>query len=147
MMLLTVQLLPSSSQQPKSEGCQMRDFRFIGRIMGKALMKGQTIKCMAEHLYKLILGWPLTINDLEVADEALYSNLMGLKDMGADIDKLHLDFTLAEDISGSTRTVKLVRNGSSINVTEENLPQYFEARIKYRFFGQCKYQRPYLLTP
>ena len=113
--------------------------------MGKALIKGQTIKCMAEHLYKLILGWPLTINDLKVADEELYSHLMGLNDLGADVDKLHLDFTLTEDISGSRRTVELVPNGSSISVTEENLPQYFEACIKYRFLGQCEFQLNQLL--
>ena len=45
-------------------------FRFLGRVMGKALFDGQLIAGhMVRHLYKHILGWPVMFEDLEIPDE------------------------------------------------------------------------------
>ena len=41
-------------------------FRFIGRVMGKAMFDRQLVKGhMVKHLYKHILGWPVMFNDLK----------------------------------------------------------------------------------
>ena len=72
--------LPSATNQmamrinPDSELACPEDhliyFRFLGRVMGKALFDGQLIAGhMVRHLYKHILGWPVMFEDLEIPDE------------------------------------------------------------------------------
>eukprot|EP00804_Cyclotella_cryptica_P015284 CCRYP_005400-RA/>CCRYP_005400-RA protein AED:0.03 eAED:0.03 QI:272/1/1/1/1/1/3/867/694 len=121
-------------------------FRFIGRILGKALFDRQLVKGhMVKHLYKHILGWPIMFNDLKDVDEAYYNSLKGLKDMGADVQYVGVDFTVVEEVLGVKKTVELIPNGANVNVTEENLPEYIEAYLKYRMLGRCENQTNELL--
>ncbi|EJK45378.1 hypothetical protein THAOC_36008 [Thalassiosira oceanica] len=121
-------------------------FRFIGRIMGKAMFDGQLVKGrMVKHLYKHILGWPVMFSDLKDIDEEYYNSLKGLKDMGADIEYLYADFTTIEETLGVKRTVELVPGGVDIDVTEENLPEYMKANLKYRLLGRYEKQLNELL--
>ena len=114
--------------------------------MGKSLFGGQPIKCcMASHLYKHILGWPVIINDLKEIDGEFYDHLQGLKGVSTDADTSHLDFTVTEEISGERRIVELVPGRSSIGVTEGNQPEYFEACLKCRLLGQYEAQLSQLL--
>ena len=116
-------------------------FRFIGRIMGKAMFDRQLVKGhMVKNLYKHILGWPIMFNDLKDVDEEYYNSLKGLKDMGADVECVGVDFTVTEETLGVRTTVELVPDGANIDVTEENLPEYIEACLKYRMLGRCEKQ-------
>eukprot|EP00573_Skeletonema_grethae_P001076 CAMPEP_0201686764 /NCGR_PEP_ID=MMETSP0578-20130828/1088_1 /ASSEMBLY_ACC=CAM_ASM_000663 /TAXON_ID=267565 /ORGANISM="Skeletonema grethea, Strain CCMP 1804" /LENGTH=875 /DNA_ID=CAMNT_0048170859 /DNA_START=38 /DNA_END=2665 /DNA_ORIENTATION=- len=116
-------------------------FRFIGRVMGKAMFDRQLVKGhMVKHMYKHILGWPIMFNDLKDIDEEYYNSLKGLKDLGADVEYVYMDFTATEETLGVKQTVDLVPGGADIDVTEENLPEYIEACLKYRMLGRYEAQ-------
>jgi E3 ubiquitin-protein ligase NEDD4 len=118
-------------------------YRFLGRVMGKGLFDQRLIKGhMVKHLYKHILGWPVMFNDLKDIDEEYYNNLKKLPSMGADVDCLGSNFTQTEDIPALNmkEEKEMIPNGASIDVTEENLPEYMEACLNYRLLGRYKEQ-------
>jgi E3 ubiquitin-protein ligase NEDD4 len=117
-------------------------FRFLGRIMGKALFDRQLVKGhMVTHLYKHILGWPVTFEDIKTIDQDVYDNMMGLLDLSDDdIENAFLDFTVTESVMGTNTTVDLVENGEDVEVTAENLPEYMEAYMKYKLIGNVQPQ-------
>ena len=54
-------------------------FRFLGRVMGKALFDRQLVAGhMIPTLYKHMCGWPCQFADLEQVDEEIYGNLKKL---------------------------------------------------------------------
>jgi E3 ubiquitin-protein ligase NEDD4 len=109
-------------------------FQFIGRILSKALFDQQVVKHhMAKYLYKHILAWPIMFGDLKDLDEDYYNSLKGLRDMGADVEYVGVDFTIVEDL-GAKYSVELIFNGANVDVTEENLPEFIGAylNLKYR---------------
>mmetsp|Transcript_7788 Transcript_7788/g.16923 ORF Transcript_7788/g.16923 Transcript_7788/m.16923 type:complete len:817 (-) Transcript_7788:317-2767(-) len=121
-------------------------FRFIGRVMGKAMFDRQLVKGhMVKHLYKHILGWPVMFSDLKDVDEEYYNSLKGLKDMGSDVEYVGVDFTVMEETLGVKQTVELVPGGADIDVVEDNLPEYIEACLKYRLLGRYEAQLNELL--
>ena len=87
-----------------------------------------------------ILSWPIMFNDLKDLDEEYYNSLKGLKDMGADVEYVGVDFTVTEETLGVKNTVELIPDGANVDVTEENLPEYIEACLKYRMLGRCEKQ-------
>lgn len=121
-------------------------FRFIGRVMGKAMFDRQLVKGhMVKHIYKHMLGWPVMFNDLKDLDEEYYNSLKGLKDMGSDVEYVMADFTVTEETLGVKRVVDLVPGGEAIDVTEDNLPEYVEACLRYRLLGRYEAQLNELL--
>jgi len=142
----------SMTINPASEYCcedHLVYYRFLGRVMGKAMFDRQLIKGhMVKHLYKHILGWPIYFKDLESIDEEYYNNLKQLRIMhnnGDDISCLCLDFTVTSEIMGIKKTVELVRGGADIEVTNDNFPEYVEACLKYKLMGSVKPQLNELL--
>eukprot|EP01038_Epipyxis_sp_PR26KG_P005897 gene5897-8137_t len=118
----------------------LRYFHTAGRILGKALMDNQiTPVHLVQPLYKHLMGWPVTMKDLEHIDEQIYRNLMELLGFD-DVADLFLEFVVTEDKLGQTETVELVPGGSEINVTNANLPTYLEAQLKYRTMNRIKSQ-------
>jgi E3 ubiquitin-protein ligase NEDD4 len=105
--------------------------------MGRALFDRQVIRGhMVRHLYKHLLGWPVSFDDLEGQDEEYYENLRRFTKMEADeLAQLYLDFSVTEDILGTRRTIELVANGSEKEVTSDNLTEYLEAILRYRMMG------------
>ena len=113
--------------------------------MGRALFDQQLVQGhMVRHLYKHILGWPITFEDLLIQDEEYYNSLKKFTTM-EDVSVLCLDFTLAEETLGVKRNVELVPGGSQLEVTSENLPEYLEAILKYRMMNRSKAQVTELL--
>jgi len=99
--------------------------------MSRQLVKGHMVK----HLYKHILMF----NDLKDIDEEYYNSLKGLKDMGADVEHICIDFHNGRN-SWREANCELVPNWANIDVTEENLPEYIEACLKYRMLGRYEAQ-------
>jgi E3 ubiquitin-protein ligase NEDD4 len=113
--------------------------------MGRALFDGQLIKGhMVRHLYKHLLGWPITFEDLEAQDEEYYQALKKFTTM-QDLSIMCLDFTITEETMGVRRDVELVPGGNMKEVTAENLPQYLEANLRYRMLDRTKPQITELL--
>jgi len=115
-------------------------FRFLGRIMGRALFDRQLIKGhMVRHFYKHLLGWPITFEDLDAQDEEYYNSLKKFTTM-EDLSIMCLDFTITEETMGVRRDVELIPGGNMKEVTAENLPQYLEANLRYRMLDRVKPQ-------
>lgn len=54
----------------------LRYFKFIGRIIGKALFDECLLECyFVKSLYKIMIGEKLSFADLEDFDHELYTNL------------------------------------------------------------------------
>lgn len=125
----------------------MKYFQFIGRVLAKALIDKQTLRCrLAKHLYKLVLGWPINLDDLIDVDLEYHNFLLSLEAMGVgEMDNLGLHFTASEDCLGTKTRVPLVPNGFDIEVNDTNFPEYIVACFKYHMFDRCKDQLSELL--
>jgi len=118
----------------------LKFFRFLGRVMGRALFDGQLIKGhMVRPLYKHLLGWPITFDDLEAQDEEYYTSLKKFTTM-EDLSVMCLDFTVTEETLGVRKEIELVPGGLMKEVDGDNLSQYLEANLKYRMLNRCKPQ-------
>lgn len=110
--------------------------------MGRALFDQQLVKGhMVRYLYKHLLGWPITFDDLSNQDEEYFQSLKELTTLDdVAISSLYLDFTIDEEILGQRQTVALVQRGHEVAVTKNNLPEYLEAILRYRMLERNKPQ-------
>ncbi|CAE7804785.1 Nedd4, partial [Symbiodinium microadriaticum] len=93
----------------------LRYFHFAGRVLGKALMDGHiTPVHLVAPLYKHLMGFPITLNDLEHIDD--------------------------QDVLGMTQTVSLVEGGEDITVIDDNLGDYLREQLKYRLLVRIQDQ-------
>jgi hypothetical protein len=123
----------------------LRYFHMAGRIMGKALFDNQiTPVHLVQVMYKHIMGWPVTLRDLEHIDDQIYRNLCELLDFD-DVSMLYLEFVVTEDHLGVTETVELVPGGDERSVDNNNLPEYLDAQLRYRMMNRVKFQLVELL--
>ena len=124
-------------------------FRFLGRVMGKALFDRQLVAGhMVQHLYKHLLAWPVTFADLERVDEEYYQNLKQVVDLvksGEDLSMLCLDFTTTQEVLGKKDEIELIPGGADMEVNNDNFPEYLEACLKYRLLDCVKPQLNELL--
>lgn len=133
-----------------ASGCACPDdhliyFRFLGRMIGRALFNQQVIKGhMVRHIYKHLLGWPISFNDIDYEDHDYYSSLKKLANMD-DVSLMCLDFTTTEETLGTRTEVELVDGGAMREVTNENVSEYLEANLRYRMFDRTKNQMSELL--
>lgn len=115
-------------------------FRFLGRVLGKALFDGELVKGhMVQTFYKHLLGWPVTFQDLENLDPEYYKSIKALMEMD-DVEYACLDFTTNEDMMGTHKTIDLIPDGSNVDVTNENIVRYLEAILNYRLVGRFREQ-------
>lgn len=99
-----------------------------------------------QTIYKHLLGWPVTVEDIQSQDEDYYKSLRKLTELSPDdVPNMCLDFTVTEESLGFRNDVELVEGGSQMEVTAENLPQYLEANMKYRLMDRIKPQLTELL--
>ncbi|CCM05435.1 uncharacterized protein FIBRA_07654 [Fibroporia radiculosa] len=116
-------------------------YRFIGRILGKALYEGILIDvAFAGFFLAKWLGKQSFLDDLASLDPDLYNGLLFLKHYTGDPEDLSLNFTAAEEEFGVARTVELIPNGSNIAVSKENRLQYIYLVSHYRLSKQIKRQ-------
>jgi len=124
----------------------LREYEFLGRVIGKCLYEGILINITFAGFF--LLKWAAgtshsyraNINDLRELDEELYQGMMKLKNYPGDIKDLELDFTINDQVSssGPLRTVarNLIPNGASTAVTNENRPLYISYVARHRLLVQ-----------
>lgn len=99
---------------------------------------------MVRMIYKHLLGWPITFEDVKAQDEEYYQSLKKLTTLD-DVSIMCLDFTISEEHMGQRVDKELVEGGASKDVTNENLSEYLEANIRHRMFNRTMPQLTELL--
>ena len=115
-------------------------FKFIGRVIGKALYEGRALDChFSRAVYKRILGKPVSIKDMETLDLDYYKSLLWM--LENDItDIITETFSIETEAFGVTQIVDLIEDGRNIAVTEENKQEYIQLVVEYRLTGSVKSQ-------
>ncbi|RAO65801.1 uncharacterized protein BHQ10_001813 [Talaromyces amestolkiae] len=115
-------------------------FKFIGRIIGKALYEGRVLDChFSRAVYKSILGKSVSIKDMETLDLDYYKSLLWM--LENDItDIITETFAIETDDFGETQVIDLIPNGRNIPVTQENKEEYVQRVVEYKLAGSVKEQ-------
>lgn len=115
-------------------------FKFIGRIIGKALYEGRVLDChFSRAVYKQMLGKPVAMKDMETLDLDYSKSLQWM--LENDItDILTENFAVETDAFGETQVIDLVPNGRNIPVTQENKEEYVQRVVDYRLTGSVQEQ-------
>ncbi|KAH8907116.1 E3 ubiquitin protein ligase TOM1-like protein [Coniochaeta sp. PMI_546] len=120
-------------------------FKFIGRIIGKALYEGRVLDCyFSRAVYKRILGKPVSVKDMESFDPDYYKSLVWM--LENDItDAIFQTFSVEDEEFGVTRVVDLVPNGRNIPVTEENKHDYVRLVVEHKLLSSVQEQMEHFL--
>ncbi|KAI0381543.1 hypothetical protein F5Y04DRAFT_280622 [Hypomontagnella monticulosa] len=115
-------------------------FKFIGRIIGKALYEGRLLDCyFSRAVYKRILGKPVSVKDMESFDPDYYKSLSWM--LNNDItDIITETFSVEEDEFGVTKIHDLIENGRNVPVTDENKHDYVRLIVEHKLLTSVKDQ-------
>lgn len=115
-------------------------FKFIGRIIGKALYEGRLLDCyFSRAVYKRILGKPVSVKDMESFDPDYYKSLSWM--LNNDItDIITETFSVEDDEFGLTKIHDLIENGRNVPVTEENKHDYVRLVVEHKLLTSVKVQ-------
>ncbi|KAA6397536.1 MAG: putative E3 ubiquitin-protein ligase SMURF2 [Streblomastix strix] len=116
-------------------------FRFVGRVLGKALYENHLVNIHFSHLvYKCLLNQPFMLSDLEPVDADAYRSLIYVSEN--DPTDLMLDFTVTFKEFDQVKEIELKPGGKDIEVTQENKVEYIqlmiEHKLTYQIFSQMK---------
>ncbi|CAK4134982.1 unnamed protein product [Aphanomyces euteiches] len=118
----------------------LQAYRAAGRFIGRALLDGQMLPMhFSPVLFKLLLGIPVTMDDVESLDPTIYSSLRYLLD-NEDVENLCLTFSATEHLGESVVEVDLIENGRDIPVTDANKHEYVELMTRWLLFGRIQHQ-------
>eukprot|EP00628_Pelagophyceae_sp_CCMP2097_P027106 CAMPEP_0184211358 /NCGR_PEP_ID=MMETSP0976-20121227/13089_1 /TAXON_ID=483370 /ORGANISM="non described non described, Strain CCMP2097" /LENGTH=1054 /DNA_ID=CAMNT_0026516061 /DNA_START=102 /DNA_END=3263 /DNA_ORIENTATION=+ len=113
----------------------LRLFRFVGRVVGKALREGITIQPrFARFFLSAIRGdynYLDLFQDLKTLDGELYRNLRFLRAYAGDVADLGLTFSQTHDRFGKVVEVDLIPGGASVDVTRQNRLLYMQLVAKH----------------
>ncbi|KAJ5762426.1 uncharacterized protein N7511_005808 [Penicillium nucicola] len=115
-------------------------FKFIGRIIGKALYEGRVLDChFSRAVYKNILSRSVSIKDMETLDLDYYKSLLWM--LENDItDIITETFAIETDDFGEKQVIDLIPGGHDIPVTQENKEQYVQRVVEYRLVESVREQ-------
>ncbi|KAI5127726.1 E3 ubiquitin-protein ligase HUWE1 [Nematocida parisii] len=107
-------------------------FKFIGRIIGKAVYDEMTVDChFTRAFYKRVLSIPVDLTDVEALDPEFHRSLVWI--LENDIENvLEMTFSLEQDRFGITEVIDLKENGRNIAVTNENKREYVELVCRFK---------------
>ncbi|KAF5864652.1 hypothetical protein ETB97_006929 [Aspergillus alliaceus] len=115
-------------------------FKFIGRIIGKALYEGRVLDChFSRAVYKCILGRSVSIKDMETLDLDYYKSLLWMFENDI-TDIITETFAVETDDFGEKQVIDLIENGRNIPVTQENKEEYIQRVVDYRLVRSVKEQ-------
>jgi E3 ubiquitin-protein ligase HUWE1 len=115
-------------------------FKFIGRVIGKALYEGRVLDChFSRAVYKRILGKSVSVKDMESLDPDYYKSLVWM--LENDItDIITETFSVDNDKFGVVETVDLIENGRNVLVTQENKQEYVRLMVEFKLTGSVQEQ-------
>jgi len=107
-------------------------FRFIGRLVAAAILHRRFLSAhLVPSFYKMILGRPIGLDDLETIDEEHHRGLKWMLSNSI-VDVIDETFTTTEDQYGKIETIELQPGGSRIKVTDTNKQLYVDLIAQYR---------------
>jgi E3 ubiquitin-protein ligase HUWE1 len=120
-------------------------FKFIGRIIGKALYEGRVLDChFSRAVYKQIMGKQVNLRDMETLDLEYYKSLEWM--IGNEItDIITETFSTEVEAFGEMQTVDLIENGRNIPVTEDNKHEYVRLITEHRLINAVQEQLEHFL--
>ena len=125
----TFQPNPNSSINPDD----LRYFRFVGRIVGKAVVDGFLLDAhFTRSLYKHMLGVKPTHHDMQAIDPDYYKNLQMILEHNLEDIGLDLTFSTEDHSFGRSRIIDLIPDGRNIPVTEETKDKYVDLVCQHR---------------
>ncbi|KFG57506.1 HECT-domain (ubiquitin-transferase) domain-containing protein, partial [Toxoplasma gondii RUB] len=128
---------PLSSINPE----HLHYFKFIGRIIGKALFDGQHLNAyFCRSFYKHMLGRRCVTADAESIDPTLYNNLLKMLQYSLEDLGLELTFSTEVDEFGMHRIEDLIPNGRTIPVTDANKHLYVQLICQRKIVGGIQQQ-------
>jgi len=131
-------------QSDEARGTSHLDFfRFVGRVVGKALLDGQAIDAhFTRSFYKHMLGQPLTYADVEAVDPAYFRTLAWVLENDIEEGGMDLDLTFSEeaDFFGRREVVEFVPGGAAVRVTNANKRDYVDLAAAHRMTGSIRDQ-------
>ncbi|KAF8610442.1 HECT-domain-containing protein [Ceratobasidium sp. AG-I] len=134
------ELYPNPHPYAKESG-QLEWFRFVGRVLGKALYEGILVDiAFAPFFLAKLLGRQSYIDDLASLDPELYQGLMFLKNFKGNPEELALNFTITDEYFGEVVVTNLTPNGADRPVTAENRHAYILMVAHHRLKAQIRKQ-------
>lgn len=120
---------------PHSEDCtadHLLYFRGIGRLLGRALLEGQTMQArLCLPILKHFLGTPITFSDLQYVDPEVYTSMLWIRDNDG-VDALELTFCVTElRADDEVITIDLVPDGRDKPVTDANKLEFLHLKLRY----------------
>ncbi|XP_060527187.1 probable E3 ubiquitin-protein ligase HERC1 [Cylas formicarius] len=113
-------------------------FKFVGILFGVAVRTKKPLPIpLAPIVWKLIVGEPVTVDDLEDTDSMYVQTLRSIRDIDrAGVTAAHFhDVIPLQTFEGQSCTGKIVpvtHGGRGIALTYDNRTQYYEQVIKFR---------------
>ncbi|OAL50240.1 hypothetical protein IQ07DRAFT_680558 [Pyrenochaeta sp. DS3sAY3a] len=120
-------------------------FKFIGRIIGKALYEGRVLDChFSRAVYKQIMSKQVNLKDMETLDLEYYKSLEWM--LNNDItDIITETFSVEVEAFGVMQVVDLIDGGRDIPVTEDNKHEYIRLVTEHRLTGAVNEQLEHFL--
>ena len=114
------------SNKSKVNPDHLKFFKFIGRVVAKALYDNQLLDAyFTRSFYKHMLGQAITFHDMEDIDLHEYNSMK--KILENDVSDWGICWTYTVELFGQVEEKELVPGGKLKQVTEENKHQYVQA--------------------
>ncbi|KAL8392553.1 hypothetical protein RB595_002662 [Gaeumannomyces hyphopodioides] len=125
----TLQINPHSGINPE----HLNYFKFIGRVVGLAIFHRRFLDAFfIGALYKMVLGKPVALPDMEGVDADFHRSLQWMIDNDISGGILEQTFSTEDERFGVITVEDLIPNGRNIDVTNENKKEYVDLMVKWR---------------
>eukprot|EP01080_Neovahlkampfia_damariscottae_P010861 gene10861-3479_t len=120
-------------------------FMFVGKLIGKAIYDFHMCDLhFSRVIFKLIVGKPITFEDLEQIEPTLYLSMNQIMQLD-DASVLDISFIAEDNDFGTNNTYELIENGDNIIVDEKNKHKFVELYSKYKLIDSVRPQLEKLL--
>eukprot|EP01059_Diplonema_ambulator_P035100 TRINITY_DN8159_c0_g1_i1.p1 TRINITY_DN8159_c0_g1~~TRINITY_DN8159_c0_g1_i1.p1 ORF type:complete len:935 (+),score=300.80 TRINITY_DN8159_c0_g1_i1:396-3200(+) len=133
---------PASNEEHLYGEGYLERYRFLGRVLGKALYEGILIDLPLTRFFRnALLDRGNCLHDLSSLDPELHKNLLQLKTMSPEeVDAMGLVFAVTVDKIGITKTVEFFPGGADVAVTDENKMKYIHMMSYFKLTQQISKQ-------
>lgn len=123
----------------------LRFFRFVGRVIGKAIMENCLLEAyFTRSMYKLMIGQKLCFKDLEDFDNGLYDGLNWCTKKESDVEgameQLYETFCVSFEVFGVEEVIDLKEGGRDIDVTNANKLEFVELKAFFHLYKNIQGQ-------